>query len=79
MHLEITRLISDNNLYAVTGDFGLGTRVVKSNELRQWLLGLRIGEPTIAIALSIKPDSSLIIEVPSTTRLDDDDEEAKAS
>lgn len=79
MHLEITRLISDNNLYAVTGDFGLGTRVVKSNELRQWLLGLGIGEPTIAIALSIKPDSSLMIEVPSTTRLDDDDEEAKAS
>ncbi len=78
MRIKVTRSFSDEQVYAVSAGYGMGTRPgVSAEELRTWLAKLGLEPLMIEKVLSISPNESITLEV-----ADSDEQErpwAKAS
>lgn len=64
MESKVTRLSFDTQLYTVTA--GNGSRMVKANDLRQWLVGLRVLDSAIHTLFAIAPDETIALQVVAT-------------
>ncbi len=67
MRIKVTRSSSEEQVYAVSGGHGMGTRPgVKAGELKNWLERLGLSGSAIATVLSIPPNESVTVEVADT-------------
>ena len=72
MLIKITRSSSDEQAYAVSAGYGMGTRPgVMAAELKNWLSRLGLGESAISTVLSIAANESITVEVADPDELRD--------